>query len=527
MMFRFSFDSAVSLAALVAMSNLAPKTAVATATQNGSIRATGLRSPSMEFSTIHNNNNDRDNSVPRELKRGSDETDGITSYVIGGTDADIDEYPYYALMSLSDGSATYTCGGMLIAPNVVLTAAHCADGKGITDYNTYIGAFGFESTGEGAQLRSCTEFVYHDSWIPQEYDANGNYIFGTGVLAGNDFALCKLNEPVYLDEDSVPVELNKDDSFPGTLPADALLTVVGFGFTSSDRTGGFAPILQEADIPFLDRDECNAFYGGIISDTMMCTWDQSGEGAECGGDSGGPVIYKEVQLDGSFRHIVPGLASFSTTPCGATPGIFARISQGMDWIEETVCTSWGYDDFCSTSSGNGWLSMSPTSGPSDNPSVSPSTSPIGSPSANPSNSPSASPSNSPSAGLTDSPSASPSSNPSAHPTDSPSASPISSPSTGPSASPSVTPTESPNASPSTDPISDPTSSPSGCVDDPTFVYRNREGDDCSWVAKGLDRIVKIKCLRRAAEDKSDKTKVWAFCRATCDGVGVKKACEGL
>jgi hypothetical protein len=65
------------------------------------------------------------------------------------------------------------------------------------------------------------------------------------------------------------------------------------------------------------------------------------------------------------------------------------------------------------------------------------------------------------------------------------------------------------------------------VDDPTFVYRNREGDDCSWVAQGKDRVVKIKCGRRAAEDKSDPTKVWAFCRATCDSVGVKKACEGL
>lgn len=65
-----------------------------------------------------------------------------------------------------------------------------------------------------------------------------------------------------------------------------------------------------------------------------------------------------------------------------------------------------------------------------------------------------------------------------------------------------------------------------CVDDPTFIYRNREGDDCAnFVAPHSDRRTRIICQRRANADESDKRKVFEYCRATCDAAGINRACN--
>ena len=64
--------------------------------------------------------------------------------IIGGSDAGDGEYPWFA-MALSGGSNNNRwggCGGMLVAPEYVLTAAHCG-----SDYDAYrIGALCKEST---------------------------------------------------------------------------------------------------------------------------------------------------------------------------------------------------------------------------------------------------------------------------------------------------------------------------------------------------------------------------------------------
>ena len=177
----------------------------------------------------------------------------------------------------------------------------------------------------------------------------------------------------------------------------------------------------------------------------------------------------------------------------------------------------------------------PTPSPTKNPTPSPTKNPTSSPTVLPTSSPTSSPTFSPTGGPTSSPTSSPTLSPTGGPTSGPTSSPTLSPSGGPIGTPTGSPTAGPTLTPTLAPTASPTQSPTngvaqpdisdGCVDDPKFVYRNKADKDCSWVAKGKDRVVKIKCLRRAAEEKSDSTKVWAFCRETCDRVGVKKACS--
>lgn len=50
-------------------------------------------------------------------------TDGTEDRIIGGTDVTIEEFPYQVAISVM---GFHTCGGALISPVHVLTAAHCA-----------------------------------------------------------------------------------------------------------------------------------------------------------------------------------------------------------------------------------------------------------------------------------------------------------------------------------------------------------------------------------------------------------------
>jgi hypothetical protein len=97
----------------------------------------------------------------------------------------------------------------------------------------------------------------------------------------------------------------------------------------------------------------------------------------------------------------------------------------------------------------------------------------------------------------------------------------------PTADPTLNPTANPTTSPTTSPTSSPTVSdevtPNSCSDDSNFLYRNKKNKDCSWVKKKSKRKTKIICLRRA-KAKPNRTRVWEYCKETCDWAGVNKAC---
>jgi len=359
-LFRFSLKTAAILAT----------TAVGLTTAASSHRGTfGTKRALDDASTDPADDDDGDGDV-------------VTSFIVGGSDAGVGVYPYYAQLNILTDRGPALCGGALIAPDVVLSAAHCSDGfVSIFEYQVWVGAYRKSNPAEGAVVRNCIEWVNHPSYVDLALN-DGTQNFGEGNLVGNDFALCRLNEPVAIDTTSVYLELNED----GIVPADEEeLTIMGFGLTSADRLGPTASILQDVELPILNSSSCDQIYQDIsnsqlnITDTMMCAWDEMEQKSECGGDSGGPLVLIETQQDGRSRHTLSGISSFSTSVCGQYPGVFARVSAGMDFIIQQVCVTWDIDaQFCPTSS--------PTVSPFDSPSRRPSASPSLTPSLRPSNS---------------------------------------------------------------------------------------------------------------------------------------------
>eukprot|EP00546_Thalassionema_frauenfeldii_P013468 CAMPEP_0178911158 /NCGR_PEP_ID=MMETSP0786-20121207/9523_1 /TAXON_ID=186022 /ORGANISM="Thalassionema frauenfeldii, Strain CCMP 1798" /LENGTH=209 /DNA_ID=CAMNT_0020583541 /DNA_START=17 /DNA_END=646 /DNA_ORIENTATION=- len=163
----------------------------------------------------------------------------LESRVINGFDAPLNRYPY--TVSLQDYSGHY-CGGSVIAPDLVISAAHCPA-------SSYADVVVNPHNIDYPQLATET-FAVADTVSHPLYETINGY--------DHDIRIIKLdgltNQPI--------LRLNAD----GMLPENGTdLQVMGWG---KIRTGTFSPgsaILQEVDVVTMTNEACENAYPGYIS----------------------------------------------------------------------------------------------------------------------------------------------------------------------------------------------------------------------------------------------------------------------
>jgi len=309
--------------------------------------------------------------------------------IINGYVAPKDRYPYSVSMRNFQG---HFCGGTLIGNDVVLTAAHClANGA---PGSVSIGSDNVDS-GEKRNVASALEH-------PKYNINNDDY----------DIALVFLEAST--SRDIAMPKLNRESSFPS---AGGKAITMGWGKT--DSGGASLPDeLLAVELDVISNSECERAskggynYVGDIYDSMLCT--HTKEKDACQGDSGGPlVIQSGGDGDDPTQDILVGIVSWGVG-CAYLPGVFARVSEGMDWIEKTVCdiSEDPPGSLCNTTGRvltTEFPSSFPTNNPTEIPTDSPSTSPTKNrPATNPATEfPSSFPSKNPTEIVTDSPSTSP------------------------------------------------------------------------------------------------------------------------
>ena len=229
--------------------------------------------------------------------------------VANGDDVtDPSRYPYFARIDF-DGSQA--CGGSLIHPEFVLSAAHCflyLD----EEVTVFLGVLDVEDYTRQARVRKITNHPAYDD-----------------VTLFNDVALIHV-DPVDFAE---PIKFNMDRKV--LQPGDSV-TVVGFG---KMETQEFADTLQEVELKVTSDGQCDVEHqmaGGIVGMSMLCALDAPLRQDACVADSGGPLM---VLGDGPDQDLQVGVVSSGIGECGQaeSSGVYSEVAYFSEWINTFIC----------------------------------------------------------------------------------------------------------------------------------------------------------------------------------------------
>ena len=208
------------------------------------------------------------------------------------------------------GSRGNFCSGALIAPDLVLTAAHCLHGNTDTKIVLY-------DASRTPMLRDVRRVALHPQFNPQGIAAR---------RASADVALLQLSQPLSKPVAALGVPLEP-------IAAGQSFGIAGIGVTrpGDGKSGGVVRAAQ-----LVSTSQPGRLQIRLVDPATQAT--SAGLGA-CTGDSGAPVVQQQ-----SGRTILVGVVSWSTGPnntagCGGLTGV-TPLTLYRDWVVQTA-TGWG------------------------------------------------------------------------------------------------------------------------------------------------------------------------------------------
>merc|ERR1711973_35700 len=255
----------------------------------------GLVRLSLAFSALLAGANGQNNPVVQERAR-----------IVGGEEVEPHSIPWQVYLG------DVNCGGTIICPRFVMTAAHCIDQEVAKE--VYVGLHNVKDDLNEDRLHEVKKIYKHPKYEDFNYD----------------FAILELTHPINMSSDAKAIFLpNGKEKFN----SESLFLTSGWGLTSFG--GDPSDTLLSVTVPWVPRGVCKDAYGLQITPQMMCAGDmENGKIDTCTGDSGGPLTWLDPKTD---QVKLCGVVSFGTG-CALPykPGVYADVANQLDWIKKVT-----------------------------------------------------------------------------------------------------------------------------------------------------------------------------------------------
>ncbi|MFJ6727188.1 S1 family peptidase [Streptomyces sp. NPDC091281] len=214
--------------------------------------------------------------------------------IVGGSTTTTTAYPF--VMQITDASQNQFCGGTLVSPTKVVTAAHCMVGE-TTGSVRVVGGRTYLNGTNGTVARVSR------IWVHPDY---------TDATDGDDVAVLTLSTSMPY----TPVSY-VTSSQTGVYTTGTSARVLGWGTTSAG--GSSSNQLRTATVPLVSNSSCGSSYGSdFVASDMVCAGYSSGGVDTCQGDSGGPLL---------IGGVLAGITSWGEGCAQAGhPGVYTRLT---------------------------------------------------------------------------------------------------------------------------------------------------------------------------------------------------------